>query len=53
MKRGLVQMTEIIPCVVVEVIIEDYVDKSEPSKIADVKQLVRCLFEGSDCVQEE
>ena len=36
----------------VKVITEDYDDKSDPSKIADVKQLVWFSSEGSDCDQE-
>ena len=44
-------MTKVISCVVVKVITEDYDNKSDPPKIADVKQLVRCSSEGSDCDQ--
>ena len=46
-------MTKIIPCVVVKVITEDYDDKTDPSKIVDVKQLVWCLPEGSVCDRED
>ena len=44
-------MTKIIPYVAVKVITEDYDNKSDPSKIAEVKQLVRCLYEENDYFQ--
>ena len=36
---------------VVKVITEDYDNKSDPTKIAEVKQLVRCLYEENDYFQ--
>ena len=40
-----------LQCVVVKIITEDYDNKSDPSKVAEVKQLVWCLFEENDCVR--